>query len=191
MIKKSYTLKAILMLSVLGYLFYSVREEKPSNPDLWHEESITLHQKIFTEGYYIHITSDEKNTAQIEYAFQEQPNAIKCRNLDDYDAIWNSVSYVAMKDYYLMLFRTAHQRDTCVYLPRNRNLNPLVFRHVYAIDTELGKLASYSPEGNRFLIFDLNFGQATDEVYTNDLANQQPLEYAGFKNGRFMTSLGS
>lgn len=191
MIHQHKAFKIILIIVTVGCLFYPRREEKASAADWGTEQQVNLHHKNFTDGFYINITTFEKNTAQIEYAFNEETNQVKCNNLDQYDVIWNSVSFVAMKDYYLMLFKTAHLGDTCVYLPRNRNINPSIFTHVYAIDTEIGKLASYQAENNRFLIFNLSDGKAIEEPHFFDEQDLMKCQFAGFVNGRFSATLGS
>jgi hypothetical protein len=184
-------LKIILILAIVGCLFYPRHQKRASALDWGMEEPISIHKKNFTEGFYVNITTNEKNTAQIEYAFNGEPNFINCNNLNDYDAIWYSASFVAMKDYYLLLFKTAHLGDTCVYMPRNRNINPMIFTNVYAIDTDFGKLASYHPDNNKFLIFDLNSGKTADEAYLINQNNRSLIEFAGFKNGHFRATLGS
>lgn len=191
MIHQHKALKIILILAIVGCLFYPRHEERASALEWGMEESIGIYRKNFAEGFYVNITANEKNAAQIEYAFYNEPNIVKCNNLNEYDAIWNSVSFLAMKDYCLMLFKTAHLGDTCVYLPRNRNINPMIFTNVYAIDTDFGKIASYHPYNNQFLIFDLNNGKVTDEAYPINQNNRSLIEFAGFKNGHFTATFGS
>ncbi len=191
MIHQHKALKVILFLAIIGCLFYPRHEERASALEWGMEEPIGIYRKNFAEGFYVNITANEKNAAQIEYAFYNEPNIVKCNNLNEYDAIWNSVSFVAMKDYYLMLFKTAHLGDTCVYLPRNRNINPMIFTNVYAIDTDFGKIASYHPYKNQFLIFDLHNGKATNEAYPINQNNRSSIEFAGFKNGHFTATFGS